>query len=99
MNTSDHTVNNEHFIVIPDRAQFDSLNKISDEFIDQSPNEVYETMVSSPLGRLLSIISSLPEIRQEKVSTVRRQIDTGQYNINDNLDLALDRVLEEFIAD
>ena len=97
MNTSDFTTKND-FFSIKDR-QIDSLYKYNDEFTDPSAGEVYETMASSPLGRLLGIISTLPEIRHEKVTSVRRQIDTGQYNITDNLDLALDMVLEEFIAD
>ena len=97
MNTSDFTTKND-FFSIKDR-QIDSLYKYSDEFIDPSAGKVYDTMTSSPLGRLLGIISTLPEIRQEKVTSVRHQIDSGQYNMTDNLDLALDMVLEEFIAD
>ncbi|MBN1457177.1 MAG: flagellar biosynthesis anti-sigma factor FlgM [Sedimentisphaerales bacterium] len=97
MNTSDFTTKND-FFSIKDR-QIDSLYKYGDEFIDPSAGKVYNTMASSPLGRLLGIISTLPEIRQEKVLSVRRQINSGQYNITDNLDLALDMVLEEFIAD
>ena len=97
MNTSDASTNNGH-ITISDR-QIDALYKYRDEFCDPNAGEVYDTMASSPLGRLLGLISSLPEIRHEKVSAVRRQIDMDQYNITDNLDLALDKVLEEFIAD
>ena len=67
--------------------------------IDPTAAEVLDTIHSTPLGRLLRMIGSLPEIRQEKVCDVRRQIDFGQYDINENLDVALDRVLEEFIAD
>ena len=51
----------------------------------------------SPIGRLLEAIGSLPEVRQEKVDQVRSQIDRGEYNIGDNLDVALDRVIEEII--
>jgi anti-sigma-28 factor FlgM len=102
MNTPDFTTKNDLF-TIRDRQmdsdpQIESLHEYDDEFID-SAGEVYQTMTSSPLGRLLGIISTLPEIRHEKVTSVRQQIDTGQYNITDNLDLALDMVLEEFIAD
>jgi len=66
---------------------------------DLVADELMETFTSNPLGRLLSMISSLPEIRHEKVSQVRHQIRLGEYNISENLDVALDRVLEEFIAD
>ena len=67
--------------------------------MDPTAAEVLDNIHSTPLGRLLRMIGSLPEIRQEKVCDVRRQIDYGQYDINENLDVALDRVLEEFIAD
>ncbi|MBE0535209.1 MAG: flagellar biosynthesis anti-sigma factor FlgM [Phycisphaerae bacterium] len=54
---------------------------------------------STPLGQLLKVISGLPEIRRDKVDQVRRQIGDGRYDVNDNLDAALDKVLEEFLAD
>jgi hypothetical protein len=62
-------------------------------------SELFECLNSTPLGRLLGMIGSLPEIRQEKVTNIREKIDHGQYDLNENLDAALDMVLEEFIAD
>ena len=58
-----------------------------------------DNIATSPIGRLLKIISTLPEVRREKVFELRRQIDREQYNLNDNLDVALDRVIEELIAE
>ena len=54
---------------------------------------------STPLGRLLKLIGSLPDIRYEKVQTARDHIDLGQYDCPDTLDEALDRVLEELVSD
>ena len=51
----------------------------------------------SPMGKLLEAIGSLPEIRQEKVDKVRGQIDRGEYDMGDNLDMALDMVIEEIM--
>ena len=96
MKASDFDIKNEI-----DLRQQDTDN-ICDQFgveIDPTVSEVLETIHSTPLGRLLRMIGSLPEIRQEKVFDVRRQIDYGQYNLSENLDVALDRVLEEFIAE
>jgi anti-sigma28 factor (negative regulator of flagellin synthesis) len=62
-------------------------------------DEQFDAAGASPLGQLLKLIGALPEIRREKVEHVRRQIDHGQYDITTNLDAALDRVLEEFLAD
>ena len=36
-----------------------------------------------------------PEVRKEKVLDVRQQLTKGQYDINDRLDIALDKVLED----
>ena len=76
----------------------EEIYRMSDVEIDP-PMGIMDTLTITPLGRLLSIISSLPEIRHEKVSNIRNQIERGEYEINNNLDIALDRVLEEFIAD
>lgn len=76
----------------------EEIYRMSDVETDP-PMGIMDTLTITPLGRLLSIISSLPEIRHEKVSNIRSQIERGEYEINNNLDIALDRVLEEFIAD
>ena len=49
----------------------------------------------SPLGQMLDGISQLPEIRQERVEEIRRQIAAGAYETPEKLELALDRLLEE----
>ena len=67
--------------------------------LDSPDDELIENINSTPLGRLLKIIGSLPEIRQEKVVHVKRRIDHDQYEIGENLDAALDKVLEEFLAE
>ena len=50
----------------------------------------------SPLGQMLDGISQLPEIRHERVEEVRRQIAAGSYETPEKLELALDRLLDEF---
>jgi len=49
----------------------------------------------SPLGQMLDGISQLPEIRQERVEEIRRQIAAGAYETPEKLEVALDRLLEE----
>ena len=46
----------------------------------------------------LQKISSMPEVRQDKVLRVRREISGGKYNLNDRLSVALDNVLEELLT-
>jgi negative regulator of flagellin synthesis FlgM len=50
----------------------------------------------SPLGQMLDGISQLPEIRHERVEEIRRQIAAGSYETPEKLELALDRLLDEF---
>jgi len=49
----------------------------------------------TPLGQVLKKIASLPELSKEKVLDVRHQLNEGLYDINDRLEVALDKVLEE----
>ncbi|HPD45811.1 MAG TPA: flagellar biosynthesis anti-sigma factor FlgM [Anaerohalosphaeraceae bacterium] len=64
-----------------------------------SDGEYFGAAGATPLGQLLKLISALPDIRHDKVETLRRQIGHGEYDVNTNLDAALDKVLEEFLAD
>ena len=66
---------------------------------DLLASELFKNITSTPIGQLLKMIGSLPEIRGEKVSNVRRQITDGQYDTPGHLDVALDRVLEELMTE
>ena len=52
----------------------------------------------SPLGQMLDGISRLPEIRHERVEEIRRQIAEGTYDTPERLELALDRMFDEFLG-
>ena len=95
MNTSNHELTDHktsHYAVEQFNRQL--INKF-----DLADDEQFEANSTTPLGQLLKLIGSLPEIRHEKVHGVRRQIDHGDYDISSNLDAALDKVLEEFLTD
>jgi hypothetical protein len=47
---------------------------------------------------VLRKIASLPEVRKEKVLDVRRQLTEGKYDLDERLDVALDKVLEHLTA-
>ena len=49
----------------------------------------------SPLGQMLDGISRMPEIRHEKVEEIRQKIASGVYETPANLEIALDRLLDE----
>lgn len=64
---------------------------------DLLAEEILKNVNSSAIGRLLKDIADMPEIRQEKVSGVRRQLNQGSYDVNGRLGVALDTVLEELL--
>ncbi|MHC4618057.1 MAG: flagellar biosynthesis anti-sigma factor FlgM [Planctomycetota bacterium] len=69
---------------------------VSDE--DLLMEQILENINTTPIGQVLKKIALLPEVRQEKVLEVRRQLTEGKYNLNERLDIALDRVLEDLTA-
>lgn len=54
---------------------------------------------TTPIGQVLKKIVSLPEVRKEKVLDVRRQLTEGQYDLNERLDVALEKVLDDLTAE
>ena len=59
-----------------------------------------ENMNASPLGKLLRVIGTLPEVRYEKVHRARRLIhQPDSAELDARMDVALDRVLEELIIE
>lgn len=71
---------------------------------DLSPNkdlimeQILENINNTPLGQVLKGIASLPEVRQQKVLRLRRQITTGRYDLTERLDEVLDKVMEDLVA-
>jgi len=97
MSTSDFNLKNH--LDIGQNASEEVLRSVFEFENELLSEDLLENINSTPIGRLLEIIGSLPEIRQDKVFNIRSQISHGQYNLGHNLDTALDKVLEEFITD
>ena len=60
--------------------------------------QIIENIHTTPIGQLLKKIASLPEVRQEKILDVRQQLNEGKYDLNERLDVAIDRVLEHLTS-
>ena len=86
----DHLEDSQHQL---DREIDESLSADGDLIMEQ----ILENINSTPIGQVLKNIASLPEIRSEKVLGVRRQLNQGRYDLNERLDMALDKVLEELM--
>ena len=65
---------------------------------DMIMEKILENLNTTPIGQVLKKIASLPEVRKDKVLNVRQQLTDGHYDLNERLDLALDKVLEELTA-
>ena len=78
------------------KTSFDSVGDDFDLDEDVLMEQILENINTTPIGRVLKKIAMLPDVRREKVLNLRRQLTEGKYNLTDRLDLALDRVLEEF---
>ena len=57
--------------------------------------QILDNMNSTPIGQVLKTIAVLPEVSRQKVLRVRREITEGKYNLNERLDLALEKVLDD----
>lgn len=66
---------------------------------DFATNPLLEHTYENPLGKLLQLISTLPEVRREKVDHARRLIAQSEDELDCRMDIALDRVLEELITE
>ena len=78
------------------RMDIENFELMTDE--DVLMEQILANINTTPIGQVLKKIAVLPEVRKEKVLDVRRQITEGRYNLNERLDAALDRVLEELTA-
>ena len=81
---------------------FESFNVSAENMLTYDKDLLMEQILTNinttPLGQVLKKIASLPEVRQEKVLGIREQITTGRYDLNDRLDVAVDKVLEDLTA-
>jgi len=83
------------------------LNRISVNLPDNQVNDqsdfltgqLLEHFNTNPLGRLLKIIASLPEVRPEKLAHARRLVRKENTDLDIRLDAVLDKVLEELLTD
>ena len=65
---------------------------------DLMMEQILENLNNTPIGQVLQKIASLPEVRKDKIINVRRQLTDGKYDLNERLDIAMDKVLEDLTA-
>ncbi|MHC4757826.1 MAG: flagellar biosynthesis anti-sigma factor FlgM [Planctomycetota bacterium] len=75
--------------------EFGCLNEKYATDDDMLMEQILDNINSTPMGRVLKRISALPEVRKRKVLKLRQQIHEGEYRLNDRLDNALEKVLND----
>lgn len=56
---------------------------------------IQDELQLSDAARLLDQVDDVPEVRMDKVASIRAQIEAGTYETPEKLDIALDRLLDE----
>jgi hypothetical protein len=77
------------------KGQVNPAQKKSVSKEDLLMEEILENLNTTPMGQVLKRIASLPEVRKDKVLNVRRQLTDGKYELNERLNIVLDKVLED----
>ena len=78
--------------------QADSIKENLEADEDLIMEQILENLNTTPIGQVLKMIASLPEVRKDKILGVRQQLTEGKYDLNERLDIALDKVLEDLTA-
>ena len=75
-------------------ARFEKFKHAPDQDLAK---KIMDNIHNTPLGKLLGIIATLPEIRPEKVQQGRQLLRRADSELDEQLDEAMDRVLEELL--
>ena len=73
------------------------LSEIFEQETARFVDEFFDSVGSTPMGKLLEIISALPAIREEKVFDIRQQINEETYDLDRRFDTAVEKVFEEYL--
>ena len=81
-----------------ENCQADPVGEVLATDKDIMMEQILDNINTTPIGQVLRKIASLPEVRKEKVLDVRQQLTEGKYNLDERLDIALEKVLEHLTA-
>jgi len=66
---------------------------------DFSTEQLLKHVETNPLGQLLKMIATLPDVRYEKIERARQKILLSDEALDAQVNLALDRVFEELTTE
>ena len=85
-------------LVLPVKGQKHVSVNARERVRTTTPNVYGDKVRQGTTARLFEKIASLPTARREKILAVRRQLDAGKYSINERLNVATDRLIENFLT-
>jgi hypothetical protein len=85
-------------LVLAVKGQTQGSIKIRENVRTKTPNVHSDKVKQGKTGRLLKKVASLPKARREKILAVRYQLDAGKYSIDDRLNAATDRLIENLFT-
>lgn len=85
-------------LALPVKGQKHESSAAVERVRTTTPNARGNKVRQGSTARLLEKVASLPKARREKILAVRCQLDAGKYGINERLNVAADRLVEDLIT-
>jgi hypothetical protein len=85
-------------LVLPVKGQKRGSVNTRERVRTTTPNVYSDKVRQGTTARLLEKVASLPKARREKILAVRYQLDAGKYSIDERLNVATDRLIENLLT-
>ena len=85
-------------LVLPVKGQKHRSVNTRERVRTTTPNVHGDKVRQRTTARLLEKVASLPKARREKILAVRFQLDAGKYSIDERLNVATDRLIENLLT-
>ena len=70
-------------------------SRVSQPVAPNQGSPINDELDISDAARLMEQVDRIPDIRQDRVESIRAQIEAGTYETDEKLEVALDRLLDE----
>ena len=85
-------------LVLPVKGQKHESVNARERVRTTAPNAHGDKVRQRTTARLLKKVASLSKARREKILAVRFQLDAGKYSIDERLNVATDRLIENLLT-
>jgi anti-sigma28 factor (negative regulator of flagellin synthesis) len=85
-------------LVLPVKGQKHGSIAAAEQVETITPDVHGDEVKKEITARLLEKVASLPKARRKKILAIRYQLDAGKYRIDERLNVATDRLIENLIT-